>query len=69
MWLFRIPLKVKEYFEDFIEDVHDRFRGNEAPKDLNIAGEDLKDVAVQNLTDGERVPVECAIRNPKIKEA
>jgi hypothetical protein len=46
MWLFRIPLKVKEYFEGFIEDVHDRFRGNEAPKDLNIAGEDLKDVAV-----------------------
>ena len=60
---------------------------NEAPKDHNNAGEDLKDVAVhalknlgeaskedvavnvKNLIDGERVLVESAIRNPKIKEA
>ena len=32
-----------------------RFCGNEAPKDFNIAGEVLKDVAVQNPIKGERV--------------
>ena len=39
--------------------------GNEAPKDLNNDGDDLKDVAVHALKD----LVESAIRDPKIKEA
>ncbi len=40
-----------------------------ALKNLGEAFKEYVAVNVKNLTDGERVPVECAIRNPKIKEA
>ena len=68
--------------KDLDEDVHN-FGNYSAPKDLNNAGDvavhALKNlgeaskegvaVNVKNLIDGKRVVEECAIKNPKIKEA